>query len=281
MTLKIKHMSRLSPRTDALRALFARSGNRCAFPGCTAPLINERNQFIAQVCHIEAAEDGGERFNKNQTDEERRQYENLLILCYPHHVETNNVTAYPVKRLLEIKAAHQQNFEKNLFKIDESVLYKIAFDMEAYWSRVEMLHRNHHVVSDLALEIDVKAHFSQLIEHARSLAADVLQFRDMILQSDDALAQDLAALINDLGVPESALENHPERTRPFHARNWEILNLGVTNAVTKLYVALSQMEIQYLEDFIKLNQNDSRARLRLETLKVEFETIATSAGYVD
>lgn len=274
-------MSRLSPRADVLRALFARSGNRCAFPGCTAPLINERNQFIAQVCHIEAAEEGGERFNPNQTDEERRQYENLLILCYPHHVETNDVAAYPVQRLLEIKAAHEQNFEKNPFKIDESVLYKIALEMEQYWSRVETLHQDHHVVSDLAIEIDAKANFAQLIEHARSLAADVLQLRDMLLQSDDALAQDLAALMNELGVPESALENHRERTRPFHARNWEVLNLGLTNTVTKLYVALSQMEIKYLEEFVKLNPNDSSARLRLETLKIEFETIATSAGYVD
>lgn len=274
-------MSRLSPRTDALRALFARSGNRCAFSGCTAPLINERNQFIAQVCHIEAAEEGGERFNKNQTDEERRQYENLLILCYPHHVETNDVNAYPVQRLLEIKAVHEQNFEKNPFKINESVLYKIAFEMEQYWSRVEMLHRDHHVLSDLAIEIDTKASFYQLIEHARSLAADVLQLRDMILQSDDALAQDLTALINELGVPESALENHRERTRAFHAQNWEVLNLSLTNTVSKLYVALSQMEIKYLEEFIKLNQNDYRTRLRLKTLKVEFETIATSAGYVD
>jgi hypothetical protein len=140
-------MGRLSPKADVLRALFARSGNRCAFPGCTSSLINERNQFIAQVCHIEAAEEGGERFNPRQTDEERRQYENLLILCYPHHVETNDVDAYPAQMLLEIKATHEQNFEKNPFKIDESVLYKIALEMEQYWSRVAVLHRDHHVVS--------------------------------------------------------------------------------------------------------------------------------------
>ncbi len=274
-------MSRLSPKADILRALFARSGNRCAFPGCTSPLINERNQFIAQVCHIEAAEEGGERFNQNQTAEERRRYENLLILCYPHHIETNDVATYPVQRLREIKAAHEQNFEKSPFKIDESILYKIALEMEQYWSRVEALHKDHHVVSDLAIEIDAKASFSQLIEHARSLAGDVLQLRDILLQSDDALAEDLAALIRELGIPESTLKDHRERTRSFHSRNWEVLNLGLTNTITKLHVALSQMEIKYLEEFIKLNPNDSVARLRLEKLKVEFETIATSAGYVD
>ena len=62
-------MPRLSPRAEVLRALFARSGNRCAFPGCNAVLVNERNQFVANVCHIEAAEEGGERFNPLQSDE--------------------------------------------------------------------------------------------------------------------------------------------------------------------------------------------------------------------
>lgn len=274
-------MSRLSPKADVLRALFARSGNRCAFPGCTSSLINERNQFIGQVCHIEAAEEGGERFNPNQTDEERRQYKNLLILCYPHHIETNDVAFYPVQKLREIKAVHEHNFEKNPFKIDESVLYKIALEMEQYWSRVEALHKDHHVVSDLAIEIEAKATFSQLIEHANSLATDMLQLRNFLIQSDEALVQDLVALLNELGISESVLESHRERTRPFHARNWEVLNLGLTNTVTKLHVALSQMEIKYLEEFVKLNPNDSSARLRLEMLKVEFETLATSAGYVD
>ena len=87
-------MPRLQPGIDVLRALFARSENRCAFPGCTALLVNEKNQFIAQVCHIEAAEGGGERFNARESDEQRRSYENLMLLCYAHHVETNDVSLY-------------------------------------------------------------------------------------------------------------------------------------------------------------------------------------------
>lgn len=274
-------MRRRSPRADVLRALFARSGNRCAFPGCTSPLINERNQFIAQVCHIEAAEEGGERFNAQQTDEERRQYENLLILCYPHHVETNDVIAYTTQRLREIKAVHEKNFEKSPFKIDESILYKISLEMEQYWTRVEVLHNDHHIEPDLAITIDAKASFSQLIAHAHALSGDVLKLRDILLQSEDEFAKDLATLINELDIPDSILEQHYARTRPFHARNFEVLNLAITNTVTKLQVVLSQMEIKYLEEFIKLNPNDSVARLRLEKIKFEFETIATSVGYVD
>jgi hypothetical protein len=37
--------------------------------------------FIGQLCHIEAAEEGGQRFNERMTNEERRAFENLLLLC--------------------------------------------------------------------------------------------------------------------------------------------------------------------------------------------------------
>jgi hypothetical protein len=84
-------MTRLTPKSEVIRALFARSGNQCAFPGCAQLLVNHKNQLIGQVCHIEAATPGGERYNQRQTDEERRDYNNLLLLCYPHHVETNDV----------------------------------------------------------------------------------------------------------------------------------------------------------------------------------------------
>ena len=79
-------MGRLTPKTNTLKALFAKSGNQCAFPGCDHPMINKKNQFIGQVCHIESALPGGERFNKESNDEFRRCYENLILLCYPHHI---------------------------------------------------------------------------------------------------------------------------------------------------------------------------------------------------
>ena len=53
-------MVRKSTTTDTIRALFAKSGNECAFPGCHHKLINHKNKFIGQICHIEAANKGGE-----------------------------------------------------------------------------------------------------------------------------------------------------------------------------------------------------------------------------
>ena len=274
-------MTRRSPKTDVLRALFARSGNRCAFPGCVAALINEHNQLIGQVCHIEAAERGGERFNPLQTDEDRRVYSNLFLLCYAHHVETNDINTYTVQSLREMKAAHERAFEEYPYKIDESLLYKVAFEMEKYWSRVEGLHRNHHLVPELAIEIDVNASYEELSQRAQALANDVLELRNFVLESEDSVYPDLEALIEALGLPNSVLDEHRERTRSFEFRNWEVLNIGFTNTITKLQVTLAHMEIKYLEKFLKLNPHDSRARARMETLKLEFEELATSEGYAD
>lgn len=274
-------MARLPIKTDVLRALFARSGNQCAFPGCTASLINEKNQFIAHVCHIEAAEMGGERFNVSQTDEQRRQYENLILLCYPHHVETNDFVTYPAERLREMKVGHEATFEKSNFKIDESLLYKISLEMEEYWSRVEYLHSHQHIVSDLAIPIDAKATYFDLMTMARGKLIDIIRFRDILIASDNALYPDLLALIERLGLSPSTLDVHQDKARHFQGRNWEVLNLGFTNSVSILSVALTQMEIKYLEEYLKVNSNDLTAKERMRALKEEFEMLATSAGYAD
>ena len=94
---------RLKPRPDTLRKLFLLSGNLCAFPNCAALIMNANGVFIVQLCHIEAAERGGPRFNPEMTNEQRRAADNLMLMCYPHHQQTNDQTAYPTRRLAEIK----------------------------------------------------------------------------------------------------------------------------------------------------------------------------------
>ena len=101
---------RLKPRSDTLRELFLLSGNLCAFPNCTALIMNGHGVFIGQVCHIEAAERGGPRFNPEMTNDQRRAADNLMLMCYPHHQETNHETAYPTRRLAEIKRQHERRF---------------------------------------------------------------------------------------------------------------------------------------------------------------------------
>lgn len=256
-------MARLTPSTETIRALFARSGNRCAFPGCAAQLVNERNKFIGQICHIEAAEQGGERFNPSQSDGERRSYSNLLLLCYPHHIETNEVSVYSAESLQGMKANHERVFGQKLFQIDESLLYQVSMEMDAYWKRVDELHRHHHVVSELAIEIDASASFLETADQAHELVAQLKEIQDYLIESE-RLTDEQRSIAQSRGP-----------------NNFEMLYIGFTNVLTKLSIALTQIEVKHLEEFIKLHPDDLGARRRLDQKKEEFAEYAVSTGYAD
>jgi hypothetical protein len=273
-------VARTSLAAKVLRALFARSGNRCAFPGCPAELINSKNQLIAQVCHIEAAEAGGERFNPTQSDEERRDYANLLILCYPHHVETDDINEYPVARLRKIKADHEAVFGQRPYKIDESLLYKLSFEMDEYWSKIDRLHKTEHIVPDLSVPVDVGATYEQLAKQTDQLIDSLSRWSVILADSDRSRYTDLVALLDEHGVLISSLDND-ERVQRFRTGNWHLRNLALPNHLTRLRVLLVQMELQYLEAYLKLNANDPEARARLQERKSEFEHMATKYGLAD
>ncbi len=103
-------VKRLEPKKEVLRELFLKSGNLCAFPGCERLMLNIEGVFVGQLCHIEAAEEGGERFNAQMTNEDRRAAANLMLMCYEHHTVTNNVEDYPVERLRQMKRDHENRF---------------------------------------------------------------------------------------------------------------------------------------------------------------------------
>jgi hypothetical protein len=101
---------RVAPKFSTLRDLFAHSGNQCVFPDCDRVLVNGKGQWVGEVCHIRAALPGGERFDPDMTNDERRDRSNLMLLCHEHHVETDDVTEFPVDRMLELKAQHEARF---------------------------------------------------------------------------------------------------------------------------------------------------------------------------
>ena len=86
--------------------------NRCAFPGCSTPILaEETGTILAEVCHIRAQNAQGPRYDPNQSDEERHGFDNLVLMCRNHHKEIDaneNLHVFTVNRLVEIKLAHEQ-----------------------------------------------------------------------------------------------------------------------------------------------------------------------------
>ena len=103
---------RLSPTGETLQALYLKSGNQCAFPGCEQVMqINETRS--GQVCHIEDALPGG-RWNSARTNEENRREANLILLCYQHHKITDDVDSYPTEELIRMKRMHEHRISKGI-----------------------------------------------------------------------------------------------------------------------------------------------------------------------
>lgn len=128
---------RLNPTADTLSKLYLRSGNECAFPGCTEVLFNDQDQLIGQCCHIEAAKPGGERYNPSQTDEDRRSYDNLLFLCYKHHIETNDVNKYTASALKRIKLDHENRFRDKRINIHPTYVPQILKSFEGINQQIQ------------------------------------------------------------------------------------------------------------------------------------------------
>ena len=103
-------------KPTTIRRLDKLSGNECAEPTCIKRLIAEDGQsIISKICHIEAASKNGPRWNGNMTDDERRDFSNLILLCDEHHTiidNKDNELKYPVSLLKKWKTEHEAKILK-------------------------------------------------------------------------------------------------------------------------------------------------------------------------
>lgn len=78
-------------KRSTVRKLDILSGNKCYAPNCNKPLIGkDERSIIAKICHIEAADVGGPRYNVAMSDDDRRSYDNLILLCDECHTIIDN-----------------------------------------------------------------------------------------------------------------------------------------------------------------------------------------------
>lgn len=110
------------------RLLYANSGNICAMYGCNNTLVQANTASINEICHIEAVNENGARYNSNLTDEYMNSYENLILLCPTcHSIIDNklNEEFYTVEYLKQMKQFHEQ-------QVQEALMKKAAIDPPIY-----------------------------------------------------------------------------------------------------------------------------------------------------
>ncbi len=98
-------------KPSTVKKLFMLSGNQCAEPSCSRQLLaKDGESIVAKICHIEAASDDGPRFNIDMDDDERRHFDNLILLCDEDHTIIDNKVneaKFPVLLLKEWKKNHE------------------------------------------------------------------------------------------------------------------------------------------------------------------------------
>lgn len=119
-----------APSLATVKALFARSRNRCAFPDCSSPIVESSGTVTAEICHIHALSPRGPRFDKKQTLEERNSAANLVLMCGRHHKVIDTETRkYTATVLLKMKREHEEQGFAEISPVGARVAQQLLADL--------------------------------------------------------------------------------------------------------------------------------------------------------
>jgi hypothetical protein len=102
------------PATE--RALWELAKGACYAPACEAPattFLGGEPYSNLEIAHIYGAKPGSARYQSDMSDEQRRAFANLILLCRPHHelVDRRSPTDFPAPVLLDWKQAREASLE--------------------------------------------------------------------------------------------------------------------------------------------------------------------------
>lgn len=108
----------------SIKILWSAAGGRCAFPECWERLCYHEAEQVApytlgEMAHICGDKPEANRHDPNQTDAERNDYRNLILLCPTHHTlidRKENEAVYTVAALHAMKDAHESRVLERLDK---------------------------------------------------------------------------------------------------------------------------------------------------------------------
>ncbi|MDT7542837.1 MAG: hypothetical protein QOE33_2741, partial [Acidobacteriota bacterium] len=181
------------PTAATVKRLFALSANQCAFPKCSSSLVDkESGKVTGRICHIKARQAGGPRYDPNQTDKERSAFENLLLLCSPHHdVIDSDPESYTVERLLKIKTNHEGLNQRGEEPSDEVATVMIGASYNQVTDGSLLLSQNQtggqtaNQITNFSLQPDLAASLEREIQIKRDAHdLDIFRRSDLIFHED-------------------------------------------------------------------------------------------------
>lgn len=122
-------MTRLPILESTVKQLYG-TASTCAYPSCDEPLLRwlddvDTPVLNSRIAHICAASVLGPRYDPAMTDEDRRAFDNLVLLCLPHAEEVDLKALagrYPVKILRQWKSVQLQTAPPKPLNLPEGLL---------------------------------------------------------------------------------------------------------------------------------------------------------------
>ena len=273
-------MARKHPKLETLKLLYVRSGNECAFPNCQHPIFNDEGLYVAQLCHIKAANEGGERFDENQSDDERRSFENLLFMCHRHHKETDNIEKYTVETLMDIKENHESLFTEKGKKVSKEMIRQVQFEVNYFWKKQNA---KTFKLYDLKIDRDFDKELIELLVELEGWIETIQNYCNLCADSDDSkmLYSDLKKIFSKAELDISAIEKIPYHENPFINRNWEMHNIGRPNFFSHISLCLNQLKVKIGEELLKGDPENVELVKLIEKYRKAFEKDFNSSYYVE
>lgn len=134
----------------SMKILWAAAAGRCSFEGCNIELVqqpscNTDKHLIGEMAHIKGDKAGSLRHDPTQSNKERHDYDNLILLCPTHHTmidKKENGNFYTVDLLKQMKISHESMISKKLEKIEfenlnelKSEIAKYLIENKTYWEQ--------------------------------------------------------------------------------------------------------------------------------------------------
>ncbi len=122
-------------------------------------------------------------------------------------------------------------------------------ETSSYWLQIENIHAD-HIVPDLAVPIDINSNIIYLIESIKEN-------------------------LSHLSEVNSVLMDECKFTL------FEYVCLVMPNLITKISVALDQIEIKYIEELVLKNPENNELKTKLNQLRASFQETAQFSGFTD
>ncbi|MGA4803570.1 HNH endonuclease [Streptomyces lavendulocolor] len=184
-------VERLEVKDSVQRKLFMLSGNECAWPDCRQVLVPSEGGWFGHIAHIRAAKAGGPRFDQTMTNNQRRDFDNLLLLCAKHHrLIDDGETAHRYSRedLEEIKRRHEGRFARaldDLGRAEEQYVDHTASITAVHCSTLRAVYGDDFFSEDeLLTEV---ARFNRVADHLATATRAARQLLCLVVESDSRI----------------------------------------------------------------------------------------------